>query len=95
MDRNKLPPRQADRPTHGRAGGNAPLTFPLLGGAALTVVQRQADHALTSHYMEMLKTTKPNLARLTIARKIAATVLAMWKNKEVYDPKRHERPARS
>jgi hypothetical protein len=28
--------------------------------------------------------TKPNLARLTIARRIAAAVLAMWKH-EVYD----------
>ena len=72
-----------------------PMLKSVFKGAALTVVQRQADHALTSHYMEMLKTTKPNLARLTIARKIAATVLAMWKNKEAYDPKRHDRPARS
>jgi hypothetical protein len=29
---------------------------------------------------------KPNLARLTLARRIASTVLAMWKNKEDYDP---------
>jgi hypothetical protein len=29
---------------------------------------------------------KPTLARITIARKIAAAVLAMWKNKEEYDP---------
>jgi transposase len=72
-----------------------PMLKSVFKGAALTVVQRQADHELTNHYMEMLKTTKPNLARLTIARKIAATVLAMWKNKEAYDPKRHERPARS
>ena len=28
--------------------------------------------------------TKPNLARLTIARKIAATVLAMWKSESEY-----------
>lgn len=27
---------------------------------------------------------KPNLAKLTIARKVAAAYLAMWKNKEVY-----------
>jgi len=64
-------------------------------GAAMTVLQRQADHPLTRHYAEMLNRTKPNLARLTIARKIAATVLAMWKKKEEYDPKRHEPPARS
>ena len=27
---------------------------------------------------------RPTLARLTIARKIAAAVLAMWKKEEVY-----------
>jgi hypothetical protein len=32
--------------------------------------------------------TKPNLAKLTLARKIAATVLAMWKHEEVYEPAR-------
>jgi hypothetical protein len=30
--------------------------------------------------------TKPNLAKVTLARKIAATALAMWKKKEAYDP---------
>jgi hypothetical protein len=30
--------------------------------------------------------TEPNLAKLTIARKIAATSLSMCKRKEVYDP---------
>ncbi len=64
-------------------------------GAAMTVVQRQEEHPLTHHYAEMLKTTKPNLARLTIARKIAAAVMAMWKKQEVYDSERHNRPARS
>ena len=29
---------------------------------------------------------KPNLAKVTLARKIAATALAMWKKKEAYDP---------
>jgi len=29
--------------------------------------------------------TKPNLAKLTIARKIAAIVLAMWKSGEEYE----------
>jgi hypothetical protein len=33
--------------------------------------------------------TKPNLARLTIARRIAALVLAMWKHEEVYDAAKH------
>ncbi|MFC1611322.1 hypothetical protein ACFL6C_10200 [Myxococcota bacterium] len=39
----------------------------------------------------MIVETKPHLARLTIARRIAATVLAMWKNQEAYDPKKQDR----
>jgi hypothetical protein len=31
---------------------------------------------------------KPTLARLSLARMIAATVLRMWKDEEVYDSKR-------
>ena len=31
---------------------------------------------------------KPNLAKLTLARRIAAAVLSMWKHQEVYDPKK-------
>jgi predicted metal-dependent HD superfamily phosphohydrolase len=38
--------------------------------------------------------TKPNLAKLTLARKIAATVLAMWKHEEVYDSARNDTAAR-
>lgn len=58
-------------------------------GAAMTVVSRKASCPLRSHYDRMVENrTKPNLARLTIARKIAATVLAMWKNEETYNPDR-------
>jgi hypothetical protein len=31
--------------------------------------------------------TKPNLAKVTLARKTASTVLALWKNEEPYHPK--------
>ena len=37
--------------------------------------------------------TKPNLAKLTVARQIAAIVLAMWKAEEKYDPGRHREPS--
>ncbi len=37
--------------------------------------------------------TKPPLARLTLARRIAAIILAMWKNQEVYDPARTQTSA--
>ena len=30
--------------------------------------------------------TKPPLAKLTLSRKIAAALLAMWKNQEAYNP---------
>jgi hypothetical protein len=33
--------------------------------------------------------TKPPMAKLTLARRIAATVLSMWKNQEAYDPEKH------
>jgi hypothetical protein len=32
--------------------------------------------------------TKPTLAKLSLARMIAATILRMWKNEEEYDPGR-------
>ncbi len=35
--------------------------------------------------------TKPSLAKLTLARIIAATVLRMWKDGEEYEPDRHRR----
>ena len=58
-------------------------------GAAMTVITSKETH-LRADYDRLLKTgTKPNLARLTISRKIAAIVLAMWKNKEVYDPEKY------
>jgi hypothetical protein len=36
--------------------------------------------------------TKPNLAKLTLARKIAAIVLALWKTEEEYAPDKHRKP---
>ena len=32
---------------------------------------------------------KPNLAKLTLARRISSIVLSMWKHQEVYDPNHH------
>jgi transposase len=59
-------------------------------GAATTVITKLADYPLRDDYRRTLQAgTKPNLAKLTLARKIAATLLAMWKHEEVYDPTRH------
>jgi len=57
-------------------------------GAATTVIQcARREDPLYLHYKQLLDGgTKPNLAKLTIARQIAAIVLAMWRSEEVYDP---------
>jgi transposase len=62
-------------------------------GAATTVVKQWHDDPLYRDYERLTAAgTKPNLAKLTLARKIAAIVLAMWKNEEVYDPDKHRKP---
>jgi transposase len=62
-------------------------------GAASSVVQQHRGSALHAHYQRMLAAgTKPNLAKLTLARKIAALTLALWKKKEEYNPHRTSKP---
>lgn len=56
--------------------------------AALTSINRAKPTPFRECYERQLEHTSPNLARLTIARKIAAAFLTMWKNEEVYDPQR-------
>ena len=57
-------------------------------GAATTVIgQARKDCPLYQHYAAMLHNkTKPNLAKLTLARQIAAITLALWKKEARYDP---------
>ena len=39
------------------------------------------------HYLRLTSAgTRPNLAKLTIARRVAAIVLRMWKDEKEYDP---------
>ena len=66
-----------------------PVLKDIFKGAATTVIEKLPDHALHADYQRCLKNTKPNLAKLTLARRIAAIVLAMWKNEEAYDPAKH------
>ena len=62
----------------------------IMKGAA-TSITLQRSGPLREHYDRLLTNgTKPNLAKLTIARQIAAIVLAMWKREEKYDPKKHQ-----
>jgi len=56
-------------------------------GAATTVIQQGKRVPIYAEYERLLEAgTKPNLAKLTLARKIAAIVLRMWKDEEVYRP---------
>jgi transposase len=59
-------------------------------GAAHQVCTQMTAHPLHAHFVRLVDNgTKVNLAKLTIARQLAATVLAMWKHQEDYDPARH------
>jgi hypothetical protein len=58
-------------------------------GAATTVITQMGDHPLcVNYYRQVNKGMRPHLAKVTLARRIAAIVLTMWKHEEVYDPTR-------
>ena len=68
-----------------------PLLKAVFKGAATPIILQMPSHPLHADYQRRLAAgIKPNLARLTLARQIASTVLAMWKHQEVYDPERHK-----
>jgi transposase len=78
--------------TRGLTRKRQPVLKAVFKGAATVVVGRMTDHPLTRKYQQLCEAgTKPSLAMLTIARKIAAAVFAMWKNQEVYDPEHRGR----
>jgi len=82
--------RSSKYQTLGLNRNRQPLLKSVFKGAALHVTTRMSTHPLHADYQRLLKQgTKPNLARLTIARRLAAAVLAMWKKEEVYDPTKH------
>jgi hypothetical protein len=56
------------------------------------VISRAEDEPLYRHYAKLLDGgTKPNLAKLTLARQIASIVLTLWRNEEEYDPTQLEK----
>jgi len=58
-------------------------------GAATTVITQRNKDPIHARYQRLLDGgTKPTLAKLSLARMIAATVLRMWKDEEEYDPER-------
>jgi transposase len=61
-------------------------------GAATTVITQIETEPLHQDYQRLITAgTKPNLAKLTIARKLAAIALSMWKSKEKYDSTKHRK----
>ena len=75
--------------TRGLSRKRQPVLKAIFKGAATTVITQLTDHPLHADYQRRLERgMKPNLAKLTLARRIAAIVLSMWKHEEVYDPGR-------
>lgn len=58
-------------------------------GAATTVIQNAKDEPIYRHYLSLLDGgTKPNLAKLTIARQLASITLSLWRSGEEYDARK-------
>jgi hypothetical protein len=58
-------------------------------GAAMSVLVHYPDDPLYRDYQRLLEGgTKPTLARVTLARKLASTALALWKKEEPYRAER-------
>jgi transposase len=83
--------RAVVRQTRGLNRKRQPVLKAIFKGAATTVITQLHGHPLHGDYERMVQSgIKPNLAKLSLARRIAAIVLAMWKREEVYDPERHK-----
>jgi transposase len=83
--------------TRGLNRNRQPLLKMIFKGAATTVIRQMPDHPLHQDYQRMIGEggIKPNLAKLTVARRIAATSLAMWRHQEDYDPSKQRRAPQS
>lgn len=63
-------------------------------GAALTAIRNNKE--FKQYYQRMIdKGIRPEMARLTVARKLAAITLAVWKKGEKFDPERVNQAART
>jgi transposase len=82
--------RQREALTRGLKHGNA-LLKNAFKGAAFTVTTMRTTHPMKQHYEKLVRNgMKESIARVTVARKLAAIVLAMWKSQEAYDPTKHK-----
>jgi transposase len=81
--------RFRDPMTRGLNRGH-PMLKSLFKGAA-ELISRSEQQPLGRHYRRLVANgMKEHLARLTLARKLAAIALAVWKSKEDYDPTKHK-----
>lgn len=72
--------------TRGLSRNHNRLLKAIFKSAATSVISLSGPNPLQDSYERLLEAgTKPNLAKLTIALKIAAIVLAMWKSEEEYE----------
>jgi transposase len=83
--------RKLTAQTRGLNRNQQPELKAIFKGAATTVIQ-MPTHPLHQDFQRMTEAgIKPNLAKLTLARRIAAATLAMWKHEEDYDPSKQRR----
>jgi transposase len=88
--------RKPTAQTRGLNRNRQPELKAIFKGAATTVIQQMPNHPLHLDFQRMTDAgIKPNLAKLTLARRIAAATLAMWKHKEDYDPSKQRRAPQS
>ncbi|HXX68847.1 MAG TPA: hypothetical protein VEK07_16795, partial [Polyangiaceae bacterium] len=85
--------RKPTAQTRGLNRNRQPLLKALFKGAATTVIHHLPKHPLHQDFQRMVSEAgvKPNLAKLTLARRIAAATLAIWKHQEDYDPSKQRR----
>jgi transposase len=95
-DKGRLRPKRKNM-TRGLNRNRNPVLKDIFKGAALTVIHNMPDNPLAQNYRRLVEEERmdPALARLTLARQIAALVLAMWKRQEVYDPARYRIPKKA
>jgi transposase len=79
--------------TRGLNRNRHPELKSIFKGAATTVIRQMPNHPLHQDFQRMTNAgIKPNLATLTLARRIAAATLSMWKHQQDYDPSRVKAP---
>ena len=75
--------QQKKASTRGLNRNHHPRLKALFKGAALTTLQNETWRAYYDGLVK--KGTKPELARISVARKLAAITLALWQRREEYD----------